>query len=148
MAAERRLTNVVFGTSPYEEMARLYSLAYASVATLRNIDVARDMRLSKMFPSMSCGVPVIYSGKGEAAQIIEETKVGMTTEPEYPQALADAIAFLVDAPSHRDMLGKNGRALIERDYAWSTIVERWLCELRGAERDAKNRGGTRFLFGC
>ncbi len=67
LSADRRLTNVIFGQSPYEEMAQLYSLAYASIATLRKIDVAQGMRLSKVFPLLSCAVPVIYAGVGEAA---------------------------------------------------------------------------------
>src|ERR1043166_1316754 len=65
LAAERNLKNVVFGASPYDEMARLYSITYASIATLRNMDVAKGMRLSKIFPSINCGVPVIYSATGE-----------------------------------------------------------------------------------
>src|SRR4029453_17990541 len=39
------LTNVIFGQSPYEERDQLYSIAYASIATLRNMDVAKSMRL-------------------------------------------------------------------------------------------------------
>ena len=66
---DRKLDNVIFGTSPYEEMDQLYSIAFASIATLRNIEVAKGMRLSKIFPSLSCGVPVIYSGFGEAADL-------------------------------------------------------------------------------
>lgn len=138
LAASYELDNVVFGSSPYEEMARLYSLAYASVATLRNIDVAKQMRLSKIFPSMSCAVPVIYSGMGEAAELIESERVGLITEPEQPEPLANAIIELVDNPQLRNELGKRGREVVERDYAWSTIVGRWLEELNAMQRPGTN----------
>jgi colanic acid biosynthesis glycosyl transferase WcaI len=129
MAADRRLTNVSFGESPYLEMDRLYSIAYASVATLRNIEVARQMRLSKIFPSLSCGVPVIYSGMGEAAELIETHDVGRAVAPEDPQLLAQAITDLAANEPLRNQQGMAGRALVEREYSWTTIVNRWLGEL-------------------
>ena len=70
------MTNVIFGESSYEEMDQLYSIVYSSIATLRNMDVAKGMRLSKVFPSLSCGVPVIYSGVGEAAELLELNRCG------------------------------------------------------------------------
>ena len=129
MAADRALPNVVFGESPYEEMARLYSIAYASVATLRNIDVAKGMRLSKVFPSLSCSVPVIYSGAGEAAELLVAEKCGEVVPPEQPGLLADAIERLARDPARRDELGRNGRRLVLDKYSWSTIVDNWLEEI-------------------
>src|SRR5262249_22500426 len=82
LARERGLSNVVFGESAYEEMDRLYSIAYASVATLRDMEVARAMRLSKIFPALSCGVPIVYSGSGEAAEILVRRKCGLAVPPE------------------------------------------------------------------
>jgi glycosyltransferase involved in cell wall biosynthesis len=129
LAADRGLDNVVFGQSPYMEMDRLYSIAYASIATLRKIDVAKSMRLSKIFPSFSCGVPVVYAGIGEAAELIEHHACGMTVEPERPDLLAQTVEGLADDQGMRDRLAQAGRHLIDRDYAWSMIVARWLEEL-------------------
>jgi colanic acid biosynthesis glycosyl transferase WcaI len=129
MCMDRKLENVIFATSPYEEMDQLYSIAFASIATLRNIEVAKGMRLSKIFPSLSCGVPVIYSGFGEAADLIRATKCGMVVEPENPTLLAQAIKTLASRPEIRSDLGRSGRSLVEREYSWSTIVQRWLTEI-------------------
>jgi colanic acid biosynthesis glycosyl transferase WcaI len=129
VAKERDLNNVTFGESPYEEMDQLYSIAYASIATLRKMDVAHAMRLSKVFPSLSCGVPVIYAGAGEAAELLERHACGVVVEPEAPQRLADAILRLACDQTLRDDLGRAGTALVDRDYSWCSIVERWLCEL-------------------
>jgi glycosyltransferase involved in cell wall biosynthesis len=129
MAADRGLSNIVFGNSPYEEMDRLYSIAYASVATLRKMDVARGMRLSKIFPSLSCGVPVVYAGQGEAAGILRAESCGLTVEPERPDLLSQTLATLADDPKYRSEMGHRGRALVEREYGWSTIVGRWLEEI-------------------
>lgn len=131
LAAELGLTNVIFGQSPYEEMAELYSITYASVATLRDMAVAEQMRLSKVFPALSCAVPVIYSGRGEAAELLTAHGCGLATAPEDAEALAAAIRDLADAPEKRQEMGIAGRALIEQEYSWAAIVARWLAELQG-----------------
>ena len=136
LSTERQLKNVIFGKSPYEEMDQLYSIAFASVATLRNIDVAMQMRLSKIFPSLSCGVPVIYSGFGEAAELIKAANCGVVVEPESATMLAQAITGLASQPTMRSELGSHGRALVEREYSWSAIVQRWLREI-GLEKEAE-----------
>jgi colanic acid biosynthesis glycosyl transferase WcaI len=126
---DRKLDNVIFGSSPYDEMDQLYSIAFASVATLRNIEVARGMRLSKVFPSLSCGVPVIYSGVGEAADLIRANDCGIVVEPENPRLLSEAILALASRPDRRDELGRAGRTLVEREYSWAAIVDRWLTDI-------------------
>jgi colanic acid biosynthesis glycosyl transferase WcaI len=129
MAHERKLVNVIFANSPYDEMDQLYSIAYGSIATLRNIEVANGMRLSKIFPSLSCGVPVIYSGFGEAADLIRTTQCGMVVEPENPTLLAQAVKTLASRPEMRSAFGRSGRTLVEREYSWSAIIQRWLTEI-------------------
>ncbi len=124
------LTNVVFADSlPYAEMDRLYSLAYAAIATIRNTELARNMRLARIFPALSCGVPVIYSGLGETADLITRHGCGLVVPPEDPELLARTVEYLAAAPVLRSKLGQNGRQLVEREYDWSIIVERWLNEL-------------------
>ena len=103
------------------------TIAYASVATLRKLDVAQGMRLSKIFPSLS--VPVIYAAVGEAAELLEAHKCGIVVKPEEPALLAQAISSLASDHSMRHTMGCAGRAFVEREYSWSTIIERWLTEV-------------------
>ena len=129
LSIDRGLTNVIFDQSPYEERDQLYSIAYASVATLRNMEVAKSMRLAKVFPSLSCAVPVLYAGVGETAELLEAHKCGVVVAPEKPALLAQAIAGLVADPSRRHDMGWAGRAFVEREYSWVTLVGRWLAEI-------------------
>jgi colanic acid biosynthesis glycosyl transferase WcaI len=129
MAQSRGLSNVVFGQSPYSEMARLYSIAYASVATLKAIGVAEQMRLSKIFPSLSCAVPVVYAGVGEAAELISASGCGLTVAPERPELLANAISKLAADADARNRMGLAGREMVENEYTWEIIVRRWLNEM-------------------
>lgn len=129
LAIEKGLDNIVFDRVPYEGTNDLYSVAYASIATLRNVPVAQGMRLSKIFPALSCGVPVIYSGKGEAAELLAQHRCGIIVAPEDTSALAEAMTRLAEDSALRNDLGKNGRSFVQHEYSWSTIVDRWLQEL-------------------
>jgi len=140
LAAERGMRNVVFGESPYEEMDQLYSIAYASLAALRKMTVSSSMRLAKVMGSLSCGVPMIYAGEGESAELLAEHGCGVAVPPGEPALLAAAIRDLAGDPERREAMSKAGRALAEREYAWSSIVERWLgqvAELMRAEQAAE-----------
>ena len=141
------LTNVIFANSPYEEMDQLYSIAYGSVATLRNIEVANGMRLSKIFPSLSCGVPVIYSGCGEAAELLIANQCGLVVEPEKPKLLAQAIVALAADSVVRHRLSQSGRNLVVKNYSWCAIVERWLVELGFAGHTLSRVGNGHILTG-
>ncbi len=133
LVKSKGLTNVRFPRISYEESAQLYSIASAAIATFRNVAVARRMRPSKLFPALSCGVPVIFSGCGEAADLIEHNECGLTVPPEDSAALAQAMMKLADDTDLRQQLGRNGRLLAEHEYSWSGIVERWLTGLRAAK---------------
>jgi colanic acid biosynthesis glycosyl transferase WcaI len=129
LARERNLGNVVFTTARYEEMARVYSITYGALAVLRDLEVARKMRLSKVFPALSCGVPVVFSGPGETGEILEDNRAGVVVSAESPRALALALAALADDPARRDALGRAGRDLVVARFSWRAIVERWLAEI-------------------
>jgi len=79
-------------------------MGYASIATLRDMEVAKSMRLSKIFPALSCGVPVIYSGHGEAADVILENECGITVSSESPDKLVTAIKKLASDSASRDKM--------------------------------------------
>jgi glycosyltransferase involved in cell wall biosynthesis len=129
LARSKGLDNVQFPQVSYEESGRLYSIAAVAVATFRNVAVAATMRPSKLFPAMACAVPVIFAGKGEAAELIEEANCGLAVEAENAEALAGAIRKLTDDEEQRRKMGANGRALVEREYSWRGIVRHWLEEL-------------------
>jgi glycosyltransferase involved in cell wall biosynthesis len=134
MAAERKLTNVLFRQSPFEEMPKLMSATYASLVVLRDMPAAAKMRLSKTFPPLSCGVPVIYCGRGESADMLAEHRCGVCVPPENAEQLAHAIRLLADDRTLRDELGANGVALIDRELSWVKIIDNWLEQLGRTEQ--------------
>ncbi|MBC7361716.1 MAG: glycosyltransferase family 4 protein [Candidatus Aminicenantes bacterium] len=134
-ARTRGIANVIFlDPCPPERVARLYSIAYAGFASLRGLPLFKGARPSKLFPIMASGKPVIYSGAGEGARLIEEARAGLVVPPEDPKALAEAIRHLVEHPELAAEMGRNGRAFVERNLSWSALVEDWLAQLAERER--------------
>ena len=115
MVDERGLTNIIFRNSPFEEMPQLMSITTASLVVLRPIEISKKMRLSKAIPPLACGVPVIYAGWGETAEVIRQERVGITVEPGDANEIARSIERLADNPVLTDECGTRGRSLAERD---------------------------------
>ncbi len=127
------ISNVLFKDSPFEDGSLLMSISFGFIVVLRNIPAAQKMRLSKTFPPLACGVPVIYAGVGESAEIIRNNGCGIVVVPENPALLAEAVVSLVDAPEKRDAFSKAGLKLVEREFSWKTIVSHWLRQLQRSE---------------
>jgi glycosyltransferase involved in cell wall biosynthesis len=125
MAREYGLRNIVFEQSPFEEMNSLMSITWCSLVILRNIPAAKKMRLSKAIPPLACGVPLIYAGEGETADIVKHEGCGLVVPPERPELLAAAIRKLADDPALRASMGSRGRELAEREFSWRSIVREW-----------------------
>jgi glycosyltransferase involved in cell wall biosynthesis len=124
------LKNVLFVACPFHEVRRLMSITTASVATIANIPAASKMRLSKVIPSLACGIPVIYVGRGEFAGILRQQGCGWLVEPSSADQLAGTIERIADDPEAAVRMGKIGREYVEQHLAWPQIVERWLTDLR------------------
>lgn len=114
---------------PLEDIADMLRVVYAGVSTIRDAESLEVARPVKIFPMMATERPVIYAGRGEGAQLIENAGAGVVVPPEDPRALADAIIALLDDPDRATEMGKNGRKLVEADFSWQKIVGDFLEEL-------------------
>ena len=72
------------------------------------------------------GKPVVYSGAGEGARLIERANDCIVVRPKDPGALADARDDLARHPAVAATLGANGRRFAEAELTWSRLVGRWL----------------------
>jgi colanic acid biosynthesis glycosyl transferase WcaI len=118
----------LLGLVPSESVPALYAAADVAAVVLRDRPLFRDALPSKTFEAMAAARPVVLSGAGEVAQLIERHDIGLVVPPEDPVALADALTRLAQADG--DVLrgyGARGRALAER-YSLDHAVDRW-CSL-------------------
>ncbi len=130
MVRQADLSNVLFRDSPFDEMAKLMSITYASLVVLRDMPAANKMRLSKAIPPLACGVPVLYAGHGETPEILVREGCGIQVEPENPELLAKAMENLADDPDLRRRMGQVARVLAEREFSWQTLVGNWVAQVK------------------
>lgn len=122
---ELRLDNVTFyGSVPVSKMPDIFSISDYSIVSLRNIDLFKGARPSKIFPAIATGTPVLYCGAGESAKILETYHCGRIAPPEQPEGIAAVIRELmqISEEEYRTM-SENGRKLAVEEYSWSRIVD-------------------------
>lgn len=112
LVAERGLRNVrLIPRQPKEAMPALWSLCDVAIVPLRDTPVFATVIPSKIFESMGMGVPILMSlPEGEATAIVRGTASGVCVPPEEPQAMAEAVARLADAPAEMAALRRQARA--------------------------------------
>jgi glycosyltransferase involved in cell wall biosynthesis len=110
-------------------MSEYFSLAYASIVPLVRCEGNSGARPAKLFASLACGVPVIYSGEGEGAAIVAQGKAGIVVPPEDSREIARAMRGLISDPLERDEMAKRARDVAVQRFAWPGIVDRWLASL-------------------
>jgi colanic acid biosynthesis glycosyl transferase WcaI len=130
LALNLGLNNVVFlDPVPAYALPKFYSVADIALVTVRNSKMAESIRPVKMLSAMASGVPVIFVGRGEGADLVQTANAGIITEPDEPEALAKAIRQLATHPEQRRLFGNNGRMFVMQHFQWEKILERWLCDL-------------------
>ena len=72
--------------------------------------------------AMACGTPIVASNVGGIPEIIKDKENGLLTPPKDPDALANAITYLLENEDVREKIGRNGRKKVE-DYSWDEIAE-------------------------
>ncbi len=75
----------------------------------------------------ACGKPVIGSRVGGIKYVVRDGETGLLVPPGDPEALADAIRRLIEDPEKAEVMGQNGRKMVEENYTWkrsSRITEK------------------------
>lgn len=66
--------------------------------------------------AMACGKPVIVSEAGGAAELFTPNKEAIGVKSGNPQALAEAMQYLLESPDHRQGLAKNARETVVKRF--------------------------------
>ena len=110
-----------------EEVRDLLSRCVGGLVTFLPSPNHIDAQPNKMFEYMSAGVPVIGSNFPLWQQIIEGNQCGLCVDPLDPQAIAEAIDYLVTHPEEAEQMGRNGQKAVQEKYNWG-IEEQKLLE--------------------
>jgi glycosyltransferase involved in cell wall biosynthesis len=82
-----------------------------------------DSQPIKLFEYMIAGLPVVASRFPRVAEIMGESQCGILVEPGQPQAIAEAIQWLMEHPLEARAMGNRGRSAVLQTYNWTTQAQ-------------------------
>jgi sucrose-phosphate synthase len=77
----------------------------------------------------AAGAPVVSSGAGGMADILETAKHGIRVDPEDPKSSAEAVLALLNDDQAWNAMSENGRRAAARHYSWKAHVKTYLDEI-------------------
>jgi colanic acid biosynthesis glycosyl transferase WcaI len=137
-AAELGLGNVWFrGYLNRERLLELYRRSDVLIAHVRSSPtIDATMIPIKLFEYMATGKPIIYAGRGAAAELLEDIGCAVIVTPEDPAAMSTAIAELLGDPERMRVLGSRGRSRVRSDFHRDQLMERLASALKERFVDA------------
>lgn len=90
-----------------------------------------------LFEALAGGTPIVASDRCFVPELIEDGRNGLMVDPDSPEALAEAIARLLDDPELRSRIGAAGRLTIADRYS----VEAAARAYEGVFRELTRTGG-------
>ena len=110
------------GWQSRDSVARILAQSRVGLVILHPVANYIDSQPNKLFEYMSASIPIIASNFPKWKGIIERTGCGLTVDPCDPRAIARAIEFVLAQPQAAEVMGRRGRAAIERQYNWEQEV--------------------------
>ena len=108
----------VVGALPFDEAQQAIECADVGLAVLKPIPNYVESLPTKLLEYMMAGIPVIASNFPLWREIVEGNECGLTVDPLDPQAIADAICYLIEHPAEAQEMGRRGRQAVEHMYSW------------------------------
>ncbi len=127
--------NVKFcGVLPHEKVKTILSTAKMSFIPLKNSNM-KDSIPTKIYEALGNGCPVLLMAEGDSCDIVNASRLGVTISPSNPDKLAQVFDDMVD---HYDDFEQNRQfamRLMVDEYSRQKIVDRFVNELIGEEKD-------------
>lgn len=133
-AAELNLTGRVDFIG-WVEFDKLRALFNSSTIVLMPSRVVEGFGLVAMEAAMM-GRPVVATRSGGLAEVVMDGETGFLVEPENSQALADAIAYLLDNRDTATTMGKAARTRARSLFGWKRHVDAFDALYRQLDRRA------------
>ena len=113
-------------------VARLAAASNACLTLFKDVPVLATGSPNKLFDTFAAGRAAIVNTDGWMRELVEQNEAGVYVRPRDPRDLAAKVAWLRDRPEEADRLGRNARALAEREFDLDTLAARALRTLEEA----------------
>jgi glycosyltransferase involved in cell wall biosynthesis len=138
MVAEKKLLNVLFiDAQPKEKIPRFYNIADICLVPLKNIPLFKTFIPSKMFEIMGCGIPIIASLEGEAADILRQSQAAVIVSPEDITGIKDSIIKLKNDKILRENMSKSGIKFVKQYYSRELLAKKYLLLIEQTIKESK-----------
>jgi glycosyltransferase involved in cell wall biosynthesis len=126
--------NVAFSGSARskEEVAALARRSTACLTLFKDVPVLATNSPNKLFDTFAAGRPAIVNMDGWMRELVEDHEAGLYVPAGDARALAARLEWLRDHPDEAARLGRNARALAEREFDRDLLAERALHVLEEA----------------
>jgi glycosyltransferase involved in cell wall biosynthesis len=109
----------ITGRIPNDELVNLYRRAALLVVPSRYEGFGLPA-----VEAMACETPVVATATGALPEVMGVGRGGLLVPRDDPDALAKAVATLLEQPERRRELGTRARPLIEAAFSWPRVAER------------------------
>jgi glycosyltransferase involved in cell wall biosynthesis len=120
----RSLSNVQFiGYQRRKVMPNFLKAADLGVHLFRDHPLWTIVLGNKTFDYLASGLPMLYAGRGDTADLIQKAEAGMVVAPENDKELAEAIIWFKNNRGKSEAMGRNGRDYVTTYYNRHTLLE-------------------------
>ncbi len=102
-----------------EDLAKVFSQCAVSVVLYNEPRNHSSIRSNRFYESLAAAAPVVAPDFPEWRTVVESIGCGLTVNPSNPQAIADALQYLITHPQEAAAMGKRGRRAFRRNFDWT-----------------------------
>jgi glycosyltransferase involved in cell wall biosynthesis len=117
-----------------EQVAALAARSSACLTFFKDVPVLATNSPNKLFDTFAAGRPAIVNMDGWMRELVEGNDAGLYVRAGDADDLAEKLAWLRAHPEAVERMGRNGRALAERDFDRDVLARRALEVLEEAAR--------------
>jgi len=123
---KKGLANIFFFSAQTRKVINeVFRRADALVHSFINNDFFKCALPNKIFEYHGSGNPIVFAGKGDTADLINEAGSGIVVEPENPKQMAEAFQYLANNREDGIQMGKSGSVYIKKYYRRETTFAKW-----------------------
>ena len=109
-----------------EQVAEVLAETRVGIVTLHPTPKYLDSYPTKLFEYMAAGLPVIASDFPQWRRFVEEAQCGLLVDPLDPDAIAEAMRWMLERPDEAAAMGARGREAVRTRYSWEREAPRLL----------------------
>ena len=114
-----------------KDVFRIYSKCAIGANVARNVGQNNqfDGLPSKVYEYMAMSMPVVISRSAYRERLVDQYRFGLVANPNDVDDIAAKICWLVEHPHEAEIMGKNGKRLLEEKFTWEKGAEPELLRL-------------------